>query len=517
MILSELVKAIKPLEVIGPTDVEVNGLHFDSRKINKGDVFVAQVGTAVDGHTFIDGCVAKGASAIVLSKREYMADVQRDNVQCTKGGTTFILVENTDKALGLMASKWFGEPSKELTLVGVTGTNGKTTIATLLYKLVRALGHKAGLLSTVVNYIEDEAVPATHTTPDAIELNGLLRRMVDAGCEYAFMEVSSHAIAQERIAGLDFDGALFTNLTRDHIDYHKTFDNYRDTKKRLFDGLKKSAFAVTNKDDKNGLVMTQNCKAEVKTYSTRSLADYKAQILEEGFEGMMLNINGKEVFVPLVGRFNVSNLLCIYGAALCLGFEELEVLRVLSTLKPVNGRFETIRSPKGWTAIVDYAHTPDAVDNVIQTIREIISPTPGEFYDRPLDARSSGALHPRREGERHPKLITVVGCGGNRDKGKRPMMAQIAKKGSEQLILTSDNPRDEEPADILNDMKAGLTEEELRSTLVIEDREAAIQTACTLAQSGDVILIAGKGHEDYQIIKGVKHHFDDHEVVKRYL
>ena len=450
MILSELVKAIKPLEVIGPTDVEVNGLHFDSRKINKGDVFVAQVGTAVDGHTFIDGCVAS-------------------------------------------------EPSKELTLVGVTGTNGKTTIATLLYKLVRALGHKAGLLSTVVNYIEDEAVPATHTTPDAIELNGLLRRMVDAGCEYAFMEVSSHAIAQERIAGLDFDGALFTNLTRDHIDYHKTFDNYRDTKKRLFDGLKKSAFAVTNKDDKNGLVMTQNCKAEVKTYSTRSLADYKAQILEEGFEGMMLNINGKEVFVPLVGRFNVSNLLCIYGAALCLGFEELEVLRVLSTLKPVNGRFETIRSPKGWTAIVDYAHTPDAVDNVIQTIREILG----------SDKVTKDKVQ--------RKLITVVGCGGNRDKGKRPMMAQIAKKGSEQLILTSDNPRDEEPADILNDMKAGLTEEELRSTLVIEDREAAIQTACTLAQSGDVILIAGKGHEDYQIIKGVKHHFDDHEVVKRYL
>ena len=406
-------------------------------------------------------------------------------------GVTYILVENTDKALGLMASKWFGEPSKALTLVGVTGTNGKTTITTLLYKLVRALGHKAGLLSTVVNYIEDVAVPATHTTPDALELNGLLRRMVDAGCTYAFMEVSSHAIAQERIAGLDFDGALFTNLTRDHIDYHKTFDNYRDTKKRLFDGLKKSAFAVTNKDDKNGLVMTQNCKAAVRTYSTRSLADYKAQILEEGFDGMLLNINGKEVFVPLVGRFNVSNLLCIYGAALNLGFDELDVLRVLSTLKPVNGRFETIHSPKGWTAIVDYAHTPDAVDNVIQTIREI---------------KCEGA-----------KLITVVGCGGNRDKGKRPMMAQIAKKGSEQLILTSDNPRDEEPQDILNDMKAGLTEDELRSTLVIEDRATAIQTACTLAQSGDVILVAGKGHEDYQIIKGVKHHFDDHEVVKKFI
>ncbi len=483
MQLQELLSVIEPIEIIGSTDKEINGLHFDSRKIGAGDLFVAQVGTAVDGHTFIEGCIEKGAAAVVLSNKEYIKH-QTSNI-------TYILVENTDKALGLLASKWFGEPSKALTLVGVTGTNGKTTIATLLYKLVRALGHKAGLLSTVVNYIEDEAVPATHTTPDAIELNGLLRRMVDAGCTYAFMEVSSHAIAQERIAGLDFDGALFTNLTRDHIDYHKTFDNYRDTKKRLFDELKKSAFAVTNKDDKNGLVMTQNCKAAVRTYSTRSLADYKAQILEEGFDGMLLSLNGKEVFVPLVGRFNVSNLLCIYGAALNLGFEELDVLRVLSTLKPVNGRFETIHSPKGWTAIVDYAHTPDAVDNVIQTIREI-----------------------KKEGA---KLITVVGCGGNRDKGKRPMMAKIAKQGSEQLILTSDNPRDEEPADILNDMKAGLTEEELRSTLVIEDRAAAIQTACTLAQADDVILVAGKGHEDYQIIKGVKHHFDDHEVVKRYL
>ena len=484
MILSELLSVITPLEVLGHTDIEINAIHFDSRKVTKGDLFVAQVGTAVDGHTFIDGCVANGAAAVVLSNKDYLP------VTGNPSPVTYILVENTDRALGLLASKWFGEPSKQLTLVGVTGTNGKTTIATLLYKLVRALGHKAGLLSTVVNYIEDEAVPATHTTPDALELNGLLRRMVDAGCTYAFMEVSSHAIAQERIAGLDFDGALFTNLTRDHIDYHKTFDNYRDTKKRLFDGLRKTAFAVTNKDDKNGLVMTQNCRAAVHTYSTRSLADYRAQILEEGFDGMLLSINGKEVFVPLVGRFNVSNLLCIYGAALNLGFDELEILRVLSTLKPVNGRFETIHSPKGWTAIVDYAHTPDAVDNVIQTIREI-----------------------KREGA---KLITVVGCGGNRDKGKRPMMAQIAKRGSEQLILTSDNPRDEEPADILRDMTDGLTADELRTTLVIADRAAAIQTACTLAQNGDVILVAGKGHEDYQIIKGVKHHFDDHEIVKKY-
>ncbi|MEE0951023.1 MAG: UDP-N-acetylmuramoyl-L-alanyl-D-glutamate--2,6-diaminopimelate ligase [Paludibacteraceae bacterium] len=487
MLLSELLGTIQPIEVIGRTDIQISNLHFDSRQIGAGDLFVAQVGTAVDGHTFIESCVAKGCAAVVLSNKAYMPKEPSDKTL----STTYILAENTDHALGMLASQWFGNPSHELTLVGVTGTNGKTTIATLLYKLVRALGHKAGLLSTVVNYIDDEAIAATHTTPDAIALNSLLRRMVDAGCEYAFMEVSSHSIAQERIAGLDFDGALFTNLTRDHIDYHKTFDNYRDTKKRLFDSLKKSAFAITNKDDKNGLVMTQNCQAAVSTYSTRSLADYKAQILEEGFDGMLLHINNREVFVPLVGRFNVSNLLCIYGAALSLGFSETDVLCVLSTLRPVNGRFETIHSSKGWTAIVDYAHTPDAVDNVIQTIREI-----------------------KKEGAR---LITVVGCGGNRDKGKRPMMAQIAKRGSEQLILTSDNPRNEDPKEILKDMTDGLNTDELRSTLVIEDRAAAIQTACTLAQANDVILIAGKGHEDYQIIQGVKHHFDDHEEVKKYI
>ena len=478
MILNELLSVITPKQVVGKTDINITDVQFDSRKVSDGNLFVAQVGTAVDGHQYIASCVDKGAKAIVLSNPDYLPAESKD--------VTYILVDNTDEALGRIASKWFGEPSKHLTLVGVTGTNGKTTIATLLYKLTRALGHKAGLLSTVVNYVDAESVPATHTTPDAIELNGLLRRMVDAGCEYAFMEVSSHAIVQERVAGLDFDGALFTNLTRDHIDYHKTFDNYRDAKKRLFDTLKPNAFAVTNKDDKNGLVMTQNTKARVYSYSVRSMADYRAQILEEGFEGMLLQLDGQEVFVPLVGRFNVSNLLCIYGAAINLGFDKMEVLRVLSTLTPVNGRFEAIRSPKGWTAIIDYAHTPDAVDNVIQTINEI----------------------------RKGKLITVVGCGGNRDKGKRPMMAQIAKHGSDQLILTSDNPRDEEPADILRDMAAGLTEEELRSTLIIEDRESAIKTACTIAQANDVILVAGKGHEDYQIIKGVKHHFDDHEIVR---
>jgi len=488
MILSELLKAIEPLKVVGSTDIDVHAIQFDSRKVEKGDLFVAQAGTAVDGHTFIPSCIDKGASVIVLENADYLADPKAD--------VTYILVKNSEQALGLLAHQWFGRPSEKLTLVGVTGTNGKTTIATLLYEMVRALGYKAGLISTVVYYVDGKAFPSTHTTPDALALNALLAQMVEAGCDYAFMEVSSHSIAQERIAGLQFAGAMFTNLTRDHIDYHKTFDNYRDTKKRLFDGLRKEAFAVTNADDKNGLVMTQNTRAKVFTYSVQTMADHRGKILEEGFDGMLLSIDNQEVFVPLVGRFNVSNLLCIYSAALCLGFDKVEVLRILSALKPVNGRFETIHSPKGWTAIIDYAHTPDAVENVISTINEI------------LNHKSQITNH---------KLITVVGCGGNRDKGKRPMMAQIAKRGSGQLILTSDNPRDEEPRDILNDMIAGLTEEELKTTLVIEDRAAAIQTACTLAQRGDVILVAGKGHEDYQIIKGVKHHFDDHEQVRKYI
>lgn len=484
MILSELLQAIKPVQVLGATGIDVHAIQFDSRKVEAGDLFVAQAGTAVDGHTFIGGCIEKGASVIVLDNPDYLLQEASANV-------TYVLVKSSEEALGRLAHQWYGCPSEKLTLVGVTGTNGKTTIATLLYEMARAMGHKAGLLSTVVYYVDGQAFPSTHTTPDALALNALLRQMVDAGCTYAFMEVSSHSIAQERIAGLHFAGAMFTNLTRDHIDYHKTFDNYRDTKKRLFDGLSKDAFAVTNADDKNGLVMTQNTCAKVTTYSTQTIADHRGKILEEGFDGMLLSIDGQEVFVPLVGRFNVSNLLCIYSAALCLGFDKLEVLRVLSALKPVNGRFETIHSPKGWTAIIDYAHTPDAVENVISTINDI-----------------------KKDGAR---LITVVGCGGNRDKGKRPMMAQIAKRGSEQLILTSDNPRDEEPKDILKDMTDGLTEDELRSTLVIEDRAAAIQTACTLAQKGDVILVAGKGHEDYQIIRGVKHHFDDHEQVRKFI
>ena len=482
MILNELLSATKVLNTVGNTDIDIAAIAFDSRKVTQNTLFIAQAGTAVDGHDYIGKALDSGATAIVC---------ERIPEEVAERDACFIIVKDSSKALGELACQWYGQPSKHLTLVGVTGTNGKTTIATLLYKLVRGLGYKAGLLSTVVNYIEDESVASTHPTPDALELNSLLKRMVDARCTYAFMEVSSHSIAQKRIAGLAFDGAIFTNLTRDHIDFHKTFDNYRDTKKRLFDGLKKNAFAITNKDDKNGLIMTQNCQASVYTYSTRALADYRAQILEEGFDGMLLQVNNQEVFVPLVGRFNVSNILAIYGAAVSLGFEPTEVLRVLSTLKPVNGRFESIASPKGWTAIIDYAHTPDAVENVINTINEI-----------------------RKPGSR---LITIVGCGGNRDKGKRPMMASLAKHGSDRLILTSDNPRDEEPADILKDMIAGLTEAEQRDTLIIEDREMAIRTACMMAEANDVILVAGKGHEDYQIIKGVKHHFDDHEVVRKYM
>ena len=491
MRLQELLVDIEVLRIVGDTSTEVTDIQFDSRRAGEGCLFVAQEGTAADGHVYIEQCVAKGAVAIVLEKEEYIKD----------DGVCYILVKNSDEALGKIAHHWFGEPSKQLKLVGVTGTNGKTTTATLLYKLFKALGYKAGLLSTVVNYVDEEAVTATHTTPNALELNALLSKMVAAGCTHAFMEVSSHAIAQERIAGLEYVGALFTNLTRDHLDYHKTFDNYRDTKKVLFDRLNKQAFAITNIDDRNGLVMTQNCRSRILTYSTHSMADFRGKILEEGFDGMLLRVQSTlgavntEVFVPLVGRFNVSNLLLIYGAAVALGEDAMEVLRILSGLQPVNGRFETIHSPKGWTAVIDYAHTPDAVENVLKTINEIVAANAGK--------RTEPA-----------QVITVVGCGGNRDKGKRPIMAKSAYQLSTQLILTSDNPRDEEPHAILQDMAAGLTNEELRHTLIIEDRKSAIKTACSLARQGDVILVAGKGHEDYQIVKGVKHHFDDHEVVR---
>ncbi len=374
-------------------------------------------------------------------------------------------------------------------MVGVTGTNGKTTIATLLYKLFSELGYKVGLLSTVCNYIDKKAIEATHTTPDSLALNELLANMVDAGCEYAFMEVSSHSVDQRRIAGLEFDGGIFTNITRDHIDYHLTFENYLKAKKGFFDALSANSFALTNADDKNGLVMLQNSKARKYTYSLRGMADFKTKILEHGFDGMLLDMNDREVNVSFIGKFNASNLSAVFGAAVLLGQDEMEVLRIISSLSSVSGRFETLRAPQGFTAIVDYAHTPDALNNVISTINQIL--------------------------EGNGRLITVVGCGGNRDKGKRPMMAREAVDGSWKTILTSDNPRNEEPQDILNDMLAGLDVIQKSKSITIVDRREAIKTACALAQVGDVVLVAGKGHEDYQIVQGVKHHFDDREEVKK--
>ena len=479
MILSEILKGVKILTNL-TNDVAIRSICFDSRKVAEGDVFVATRGTAVDGHNFITKAVEQGAVAVVC---ETLPEKIAENV-------VYVQVADSADALGIMASNFYENPSQNLTLVGVTGTNGKTTIATLLYQLFRALGFKVGLLSTVCNYIDDEAVESTHTTPNALELNALLARMVDAGCEYAFMEVSSHSVEQRRIAGLQFRGGIFTNLTRDHLDYHKTVENYLKAKKRFFDELPKTAFALTNADDKNGEVMLQNCVADKKTYSLRTLANFKTRILENSFEGMLLEMNGREVMMPFVGKFNAANLSAVFGAAVLLGFDELEVLTKLSSLKSVSGRFETIRH-EGVTAIVDYAHTPDALNNVISTINDI------------------------RAGEGN--LITVVGCGGNRDRGKRPMMAREAVNGSNRVILTSDNPRDEEPQDILNDMLEGVDASERRKVLVIADRREAIKTACVLAQRGDVILVAGKGHENYQIVGKVKHHFDDKETAQEFL
>ena len=479
MKLSELLKYVKPVSIIGDEQIDITGVNIDSRKIEKGHLFVAMKGTQTDGHKFIPKALELGASAILCE------DLPAEKAE----GVTYVQVTSTESAVGPVATVFFGEPSQKLRLVGVTGTNGKTTIATLLYNMFRKFGHKCGLLSTVCNYIEDEAIPADHTTPDPIELNRLLGRMVDAGCEYAFMECSSHAIAQQRIGGLKFTGGLFTNLTRDHLDYHKTFENYRDAKKAFFDSLPKDAFAITNADDKNGSVMVQNCKANVKTYSTRSMADFRARIIECHFEGMYLEIDGKEVGVQFIGKFNVSNLLAVYGAAVMLGKKPEDILLVLSTLKSVAGRLEPIRSKEGVTAIVDYAHTPDALENVLNAIHEVLDGKGGQ-------------------------VITVCGAGGNRDKGKRPLMAQEAAKQSDRVIITSDNPRFEEPQDIINDMLAGLSAQQMKNTLSITDRKEAIRTACMMAQKGDVILIAGKGHEDYQEIKGVKHHFDDREIVR---
>ena len=478
MKLKELLKDIPVIAIVGSEDVEITDVNIDSRRIKDGHLFIAMKGTQVDGHKFVPKAIELGAKAVMCE------DMPEEKAE----GVTYVQVESTEDVVGKVATTFHGNPSTKLKLVGVTGTNGKTTIATLLYNMFTKMGHKCGLLSTVCNYIIDEAIPADHTTPDPIELNRLLDRMVQAGCEYAFMECSSHAIAQKRIGGLTFAGGIFTNLTRDHLDYHKTFENYRNAKKAFFDSLPKTAFAITNADDKNGMVMVQNTKATVKTYSIRTVADFKARIIECHFEGMYLEMDGHEVGVQFIGKFNVSNLLAVYAAAVMLGKLPEDVLVVMSTLHSVSGRLEPIHSPKGYTAVVDYAHTPDALENVLNAIHEVL------------------------DGKGH--VITVCGAGGNRDKGKRPLMAQEAVKQSDKVIITSDNPRFEEPQDIINDMLAGLNAQQMKKVISIVDRREAIRTACMMAQKGDVILIAGKGHENYQEIKGVKHHFDDHEVVK---
>lgn len=479
MKLSDLLKNVSPLRIEGNEATEITGVQIDSRRVSQGNLFVAMRGTQADGHVYIPKAVAQGAAAVLC---EELPDSLAE-------GVTYVVVASTEDAVGPVATLFYGDPSRKLHLVGVTGTNGKTTIATLLYNMFRKMGHKCGLLSTVCNYIDGERLPADHTTPDPIELNELLGKMVEAGCEYAFMECSSHAIAQKRIGGLQFAGGIFTNLTRDHLDYHKTFENYRNAKKAFFDALPKTAFAITNADDKNGMVMVQNTKATVKTYSTRTMADFRARIIECHFEGMYLEIDGREVGVQFIGKFNVSNLLAVYGAAVMLGKKPEDVLVVLSTLHSVSGRLEPIQSPEGFTAIVDYAHTPDALSNVLSAIHEVL------------------------EGKGH--VITVCGAGGNRDKGKRPLMAQEAVRQSDRVIITSDNPRFEEPQDIINDMLAGLDSKQMKKVVSIVDRREAIRTACMMAQKGDVVLVAGKGHEDYQEIKGVKHHFDDKEEIRK--
>lgn len=464
-------------EVVGNPDIEVEQLTFNSRVAGANSCFFAIRGTQADGHRFIPQAVENGASAIVC---EAMPVSFAPNV-------TYVRVSDSSEALGLMASAFYGNPSSNLKLVGVTGTNGKTTTATLLYRIVGMLGFKAGLLSTVVNQVVDEQIPTTHTTPDPIELNRLLRRMVDAGCSYCFMEVSSHAVVQKRIAGLTFAGGIFTNITHDHLDYHKTFDEYIRAKKMFFDQLPSESFALVNADDRNGMVMVQNTKAKVSTYALHSIADFRCRVVESHFDGMLLNMDGLEVWTRLIGEFNAYNLLAIYASLLLLGFDKTDVLLHLSMVNSVSGRFEYVSSSGGITAVVDYAHTPDALVNVIETIKKI---------------KSSGQ-----------RLITVVGAGGNRDKTKRPVMARVAVQNSDLVILTSDNPRFEEPEDIINDMKAGVDEEFTKKLVTIVDRHEAIRTACLLANKEDIILVAGKGHENYQEVKGVKHHFDDKEVL----
>ncbi len=478
MILSELIKNISPLEVKGTTEKDIKGIDIDSRKVEQGHLFMAMRGTQTDGHKYIPTAIEKGAVAVLCE--EFPAELSND--------VTYVRVSDTEEATGILATHFFGNPTDKLKLVGVTGTNGKTTIATLLYNIFRGFGYKVGLLSTVCNYIDGKAIPTDHTTPDPITLNQLLGQMADEGCAYAFMEVSSHSIAQKRIAGLKFAGGIFTNLTRDHLDYHKTVENYLKAKKKFFDDMPKDAFSLTNLDDKNGMVMVQNTASHIHTYSLRTLADFKGKVLESHLEGMLLEFNKRELAVHFLGQFNASNLLAVFGAAVLLGRSEEEVLVALSNLHPVAGRLETFHSPKGYTATVDYAHTPDALVNVLSSIQGV------------------------QNGKGN--IITVVGAGGNRDKGKRPIMAKEAARRSDRVIITSDNPRFEEPQDIINDMLAGLDEQDMQKTLSIADRKEAIRTACMLAQKGDVVLVAGKGHEDYQEIKGVKHHFDDREVIR---
>lgn len=475
--LSQLLSAITPLEVIGSVDKEINLLTPDSRRVEAGAMFVAVRGTVVDGHSFIPVVSTTGVAAIVCEQLP----------QLLESGITYIKVENSAVALGHLASEWYGNPSRELKLVGVTGTNGKTTTATLIYEMARLMGNKAGLLSTVRNYVDDKPYETTQTTPDPLTINRLLREMVDAGCGYAAMEVSSHAADQHRIAGLHFAGAVFSNLTRDHLDYHKSVEAYLKAKKSFFDNLDADSFALTNIDDKTGLVMTQNTRAAVKTYSLRSEADFIGRIVESRLDGTLLSLNGREVEVMFTGRFNAYNLTAVYGASVLLGWPVDDILRCMSMLVPVAGRFQTLRSSRGYVAVVDYAHTPDAVVNVLNAIREVV-------------------------GDK-AQVITVVGAGGNRDHGKRPIMAAEAARLSDRLILTSDNPRFEDPRAILADMEAGLDASQRPRTLTIVDRREAIRTATALAQPGDVVLIAGKGHEDYQEINGVKHHFDDRETV----
>jgi len=478
MTIKEILKGIDVVSLTGKKNPVISNIEFDSRNVTSGSLFVAVEGYKTDGHDFIKDAVASGAAGIICEKLPEEQDKSLCWVQTT----------DSAKALGYAASNFFGDPSLSLKLVGVTGTNGKTTVATLLYRMFISLGYKCGLFSTVCNYINGKELSATHTTPDPVQLNRLLSEMVSDGCSYAFMEVSSHSADQQRIAGLKFVGGIFTNLTHDHLDYHKTFENYLTAKKRFFDSLPAESFALVNIDDRNGRVMLQNCPARKYTFSTRSMADFRCGIAEQGFEGMQLKIQGEEVWTRFIGDFNASNLLAVYAASELLGAAKNEILTILSGLHPVSGRLEVVKSPGGISGIVDYAHTPDALLNVIDTINKI------------------------REGS--AKLITVVGAGGDRDRTKRPKMAAISAEGSTKTILTSDNPRGEDPEKILDDMEAGISPELKRKTLRIPDRRLAIRTAVMFAGKGDVILIAGKGHETYQEIMGIKHHFDDREELK---